>query len=287
MTITRAVRRLAIVATLAMIAGLTMMAGSASGERPANAGESAVAKADVTYHVTGRDGRLIRTLNGEPETFVQGVPATPVDAFTWDGDGIEEVRGQVFIDVDPIANTGVIRAQWTDRNGHWKLTQQMFESPPHPTLREIGSDGTDTNLVDDAPNSDPVITNTYLHGNTGAAEPVLPTVFNLLATWGPAEVTLDGKPFVNEFDGLAPNWFAHFMVTEGVRDDFSGEVTANDGGDIYNPTFAGAGDTDRNDLEVHMTWHDAPGGAVAGNFPPIFDFFYHVQFEQVDIRIGD
>lgn len=51
-------------------------------------------------------------------------------------------------------------------------------------------------------------------------------------------------------------------------------------------SLAGAGDTDGDDLEVHLVFHDAPGPVVEGNFPPPLSFFYHLQFEDVDLAIN-
>ena len=69
---------------------------------------------------------------------------------------------------------------WTDENGIWEYTQMAFAPPPHPTGLRMGPDATQTELIE----GDPITTNVFLHGNTGAAAPVLPTIFNLLATWG-------------------------------------------------------------------------------------------------------
>lgn len=110
-----------------------------------------------------------------------------------------------------------------------------------------------------------------------------PTVFNILTTWGPAEVTLDRNPFNNPFDGPAPLWAAHTMTTVGARGD-DGTVTANDGDNTYNPMLSNSGDVDNDDLEVHLVFHDAPGPMV-GNFPPPFSFFYHLTFEDVEVEI--
>ena len=66
---------------------------------------------------------------------------------------------------------------------------------------------------------------------------MLPTLFNLLATWGPGELTLNGKAFENPFtedNGPEPLWVVHTMTTAGVRND-AGEVRMADGS-IYNPT---------------------------------------------------
>ena len=44
-------------------------------------------------------------------------------------------------------------------------------------------------------------------------------------------------------------------------------------------------DDARFDLEVHLVFHDAPGPIAAGNFPPGFSFFYHLQFEDVKLEV--
>lgn len=118
-----------------------------------------------------------------------------------------------------------------------------------------------------------------------AVGPVLPTLFNDLATWGPATVKLNGKPFVNPYDGPAPQWAAHTMTSIGARLP-DGTVTANDGADVYNPQLADRSDTQPGDREVHVDFHDAPGpGMVERNFPPPFSFFYHVTFEDVSVQV--
>lgn len=112
----------------------------------------------------------------------------------------------------------------------------------------------------------------------------MPTVFNLLATWGPAQVTLNGVAFENPFDGPAPEWAAHTMTTVGVR-EADGTVRTVDG-EIFDPTVDPAnGAVDNDDLEVHLVFHDAPGPGTTGNFPPQFSFFYHLVFEDVSVEI--
>ncbi len=175
---------------------------------------------------------------------------------------------------------------WTDEIGVWEYKQTAFAPPPHPTGLRVSPDATQTELVE----GDPITTNVFLHGNTGAAAPVLPTVFNLLATWGPAEVTLNGQLFNNPFDGPAPRWFGHTMTTPGVRNP-DGTVRTTSG-DIYvgpnpngTPLTPADGVTDWDDMEVHFTWHDAPT-PMTGNIPPPFSFFYHLVFEDVAFEIG-
>ena len=211
---------------------------------------------------------------------MNGVPAEPVDSFVWDGVGSTPIKGSVKLEIDPVANTGKIRAKWTDENGEWTFVQTAFVSPGHPTGLRIGPSAATTELVTD----DPVTTNVYLHGDTGAGGPVLPTVFNLLATWGPARVTLNGQPFENPFDGPAPLWAAHTMLTVGVRND-DGTVRTVDG-DIFNPMVTPAnGAVDNGRLEFHLVFHDAPGPTMTSNFPPPLAFFYHLTFRDVKVKI--
>lgn len=232
------------------------------------------------YEVQADNARLNRKVTGEVTAFVDGVPAEPVHSFVWDGDGSAAVAGSASVEVDAASNTGEIKVQWTDEHGDWEFTQTNFAPPPHSSGLRVGPDASNTDLVFD----DPITTNIYLHGNTTAGGPVLPTLFNLLATWGPAEVTLNGEPFENPFDGPVPLWAAHTMTTVGARNS-DGTVRTVDGG-IFNPIVNPAnGAVDNDDLEFHLVFHDAPG-PMTNNFPPPHSFFYHLVFEDVRIELS-
>ena len=230
--------------------------------------------------VRAKSALRVRRVTGAVQDDVQGVPAAPVNSFNYDGNGVESVRGRIVLDVDPIANQGRVRAQWTDEHGDWTLRVERFTAPHHPSGLRIAPDAGETKLVYE----DPIVTDVSLHGNTLAGQPVLPTVHALLAAWGQAAVTLNGAPFDNPYDGsFVPLWEAHLMVTAGVR-ECDGTVRAEDGS-IYNPMMhADQGHSDEHDLELHLTWHDAPYPEDPANFPPLFDFFYHLVFEDVVIR---
>ena len=245
---------------------------------------SAIAKENnnLMYTVKASNARLNRLVMDEPTEFVDGVPAEPVHSFVWDGVGSEPLKeASATLRIDPVTNTGTIKAEWTDSNGKWKFTQNVFSPPDHPSGLRLGPGASDTFFVI----GDPVPVDVYLHGDTTAGGPVLPTVFNLIATWGPAEVKLNGQPFENPFDGAAPLWNAHTMTTVGPRDGDGKVRTVN--GEIFDPTVDPSnGTVDYDDLEFHIVFHDAPGPENTTNFPPPFSFFYHLVFEDVRVDIG-
>lgn len=233
----------------------------------------------TVYEVKATNGTLTRKVMGEVTSDVNGVPAEPVHSFVWDGEGIEPIRGSVKLEIDPVSNTGKIVAKWTDRNGKWRYEQTAFSPPDHASGVKMGPGLGQTEFI----YGDPVTTNVYLHGDTTAGGPVLPMVFNLLATWGPAKVTLNGEPFNNPYDGPAPLWVGHTMTTVGVRNE-DGQVFAADGSSIFSPMTPGDGLVDPQDLEFHLVFHDI-SGPMTSNFPPPLSFFYHLTFEDVEIEI--
>jgi hypothetical protein len=233
----------------------------------------------LIYKIEAKDARLVRNVTGPVIASIDGVPAEPVDSFVWDGKGTTVINAQMQMKIDTVHNTGEINAEWEDRNGHWTYRQTTFALPDHPTGARVGPSINDLELID----NDPVTTNVYLHGDSGAAAPIIPTVLNLLATWGPAEITHNGIPFDNPLDGPVPNWAGHTMTTEGLRGaDGSVRTTT---GEIYNPSQAANGAIDHNDLEFHLVFHDAPGPKTT-NIPPPAAFFYHLTFEDVEIKIS-
>jgi hypothetical protein len=249
---------------------------------PQAGNESSTMESDtqLIYRVTARMPRVNREVLDEVTDEVQGVPAEPVDSFVWDGVGSEPTVGHAVVDIDPVNNTGTIRANWIDEHGSWTFKQTGFFAPDHASGLKVGPGAGDTQLV----NGDPIPLNVYLHGDTTAGGPVLPTIFNLMATWGPARVTLNGELLENTYDGPTPNWVAHTMLTEGVRNE-DGTVRTVDG-EIFNPLEDPTnGAVDPDDLEFHLVFHDAPGPGMTDNFPPPFAFFYHLTFEDVQVSI--
>ncbi|MFV2054810.1 MAG: hypothetical protein ACC707_00020 [Thiohalomonadales bacterium] len=231
------------------------------------------------YVMEAKNAKVIRRVLGPLSDSVNGVPAAPVDSFDWAGSEITSVKGTAHFELDPIANTGRITAEWTDRNGEWTYTQTMFASPPHPTGLRIGASKSTTTVI----TGDPITTNVSLHGDTGAGGPVIPTLSNLITTWGPSKVTLNGMAFDNPYDGPAPMWAGHTMLSEGVRDD--GGAVRTESGEIFSMMKKSEGLVYPNKLVFHLVFHDAPGPEMTDNIPPPLSFFYHVTFSDVDFKI--
>jgi hypothetical protein len=233
----------------------------------------------LRYSVSATKARRNRRVLAEPVTDIRGVPAEPVNSFCWDGIGSTPIQGRIVIDVDPVANTGSIEARWMDEHGLWTYRQDTFVHPHHSSGAFVGRTVSEVEQV----LLDSITTNVYLHGDTTAGLPVLPTVFTYLAAWGPADVTLNGEPFLNPFDSpFLPQWEGHLMVTNGVRDE-DGTVRTFDGL-IYDPTQGSNGWADPEDVECHLTWHDQRF-PLTSNVPPLFEFFYHLVFEDVLIQV--
>ena len=272
--------RLLVFVVIITLLGLIVATTSAEADKSAISAQENKPTMDLEYLVKAKSARLNRLVMDEAIAHVDGVPAEPVHSFVWDGVGsIPLKEASAMLRINPVTNTGEIRAEWMDHNGKWYFSQKLFTPPDHPSGLRLGPGEGENFFV----TGDPVPVDVYLHGNTTAGGPVLPTIFNMLATWGPAEVTLNGQPFENPYDGPAPLWVAHTMTTIGVRDE-QGKVWTVDG-DIFDPTVDPSnGAVDYDDLEFHLVFHDAPG-PITSNFPPPFSFFYHLTFEDISITI--
>ena len=248
-----------------------------------SAASMAQAGSGLLYVVRGSDARVNRLVTGPVSLTVQGVPAQPVKSGAYDGNGHEKaLTGHFTMIVDPVNDTGIVTARWTDSNGKWTYKRTTHIPPPHPTALRIAADATSTEFITDG-----VQTHGYQHGNTGAAGAVMPTIFQHIASFGPIEMTHNGQPFLNPFPGpSAPNWFGSAKVTDGLRDENDGTVRNSSGG-IYSPMVPHDGVTDSDDLEIQLIMHTdgLPPGTTVPNFPSKFEFFYWVNFEHVSMRV--
>ncbi len=239
---------------------------------------------NIRYQVVARGARLNRRVMGDVTDSIRGVPASPVDSLVYDGVGSTPFDGAIVIlEVDPVKQTGLLRAKWTDRNGSWEVFQDFFHHPEHSSGIRIGSSKDE---VDSLINVG-IAQNVYLHGDTGGGTPIFPTVFTYLAAWGFMHVTLDGEPFLNKYGLPGPErWVSHMMLTEGVRND-DGTVRAL-GGEIYDPKrHKSVGAVDSTDMELHLEFMDERFPTVQGNNPAMFAFQYHLVFEDVVMKLTE
>lgn len=89
------------------------------------------------YDIKATKASLQREVTAPATGWVQGVPASPVDSFVYDGVGSVPLTGAVaHLDIDPVNNTGRIIVQWSDENGKWKLVQEAFMPPRSPVGSE-------------------------------------------------------------------------------------------------------------------------------------------------------
>ncbi|HHH44595.1 MAG TPA: hypothetical protein ENK49_10695 [Gammaproteobacteria bacterium] len=253
-----------------MLAGIALPPGGLAAEK------------ELQYKISAAQARLIRKVTGTVISEVQGVPAEPVDSLVFDGVGVERIRGRLRARLDPVSNTGHIEARWKDRHGIWRYHQDVFVNLPFPTGLRIGPSATQTELIGPV---DPVVINVYKQGDTQAGPPFTPTTFTLLAAWGPARVSLNGRPFDNPFDGPAPLWSGRLVVREGVRDEKDNSVRNLDGS-IFAMSDPSRGRVDHHDLEADLFFMDGLDLSPNTNFPPTNSFFYHLVFEKVEIEIG-
>ena len=264
------------------VAALVFAVLSVANAQPA--GPPVIEKQTIRYQVAARSARLNRRVMGEVRDSVRGVPASPVDSLVYDGVGSTPLEDAVvLLEVDPVQQTGLMRARWTDRNGAWEMLLNFFHHPEHSSGVRIGSskDQIDTMI------NVGIAQNVYLHGDTGGGTPIFPTVFTYLAGWGFVHVTLDGEPFLNKYGLPGPErWVCHLMLTEGVRND-DGTVRAL-GGEIYDPKrHKSVGAVDPSDMELHVEFMDERFPMVMGNNPGMFAFQYHLVFEDVVMRVNE
>lgn len=233
----------------------------------------------MIYVIEATDAYVIRKPLGEITEEVRGVPAIPVHSFTWDGSGVQAVDGRAYAELDPNNNSGKIHICWTDEHGDWVIEQTDFTDAPMPMGLRFGSSIEETQEV----SQDSITPHAYLHGDTGSIDPALPTLFSYILTWGKTSVTLNGEMFENPFDGPAPQWLIHTMLITGVYDENG--LVHSETDEYYNPHNPGEGITQYDDLEFQFIFMDAPSEEHNESFPPMFDFAYHMTFEDVKVRI--
>ena len=246
---------------------------------PTPTARPALGSGPIRYTIFGRSPRVNREVTGEVTHELHGIPARPVDSFVWDGEGSTPVDGELLLSSDPVTEQGVLQANWKDKHGDWTYEQFTHYHPHHASGIRFGTSKSSRDIM----LNEAAIANVFLHGDTTAGLPVLPTVYTYLGLWGKGTSYLNGSEFPNVYGLPSPYWDGHLMATIGARQS-DGTVRTLDGG-FYSPAQGANGMLTNDDMEVHLTWHDERFPMAPGNFPPIFDFFYHLVFEDVMMQI--
>lgn len=158
---------------------------------------------------------------------------------------LHPMGGTITIDVDEATNTGSIRADGVAHMDTFEFALTTFNH----SSSDFHSGGIAANFLE--------------HGDSGVGNALLPAMNLLLATWGPANLTLNGAIAIDPYTGN-DTWAAHVMVTNtGVRKDGHGGAFKADGVSPYDPATPGDASIG-SDNEVHVVFTSlAPAADLA------------------------
>jgi len=174
---------------------------------------------------------------------------SPWDHLDYAGNHLTPVEGTIEIDVNEIANTGRVLAEFMEGGDQYRIVFDRFAAsqPFH--------DGG-------------IATRVYEHGDSGNGDPLYPKTWLYLAAWGTATMYQNDQV-------LYKDYAAHFMVMERSRDPKTHEVHYP-----VKRTLPG-GETDPAGMEIDL-WVRSKDQNTK-NFPP-FETFIHLYWEEVTWR---
>lgn len=203
------------------------------------------------------------------------------DNFNYDGSNVTSGDGFVEIHVNSDTDTGSIVAQFTVPKFH-PSADLAYDNPTITVIFPLF--GTPTGVMPEYWQSG-IADDIDLHGDSGQEAPVLPTIHNAVASWGPALVFVNGEQIRNPDPMMgAPNpmgaFAGHMMYSERVRDAKTEAVYNGDKSGFYSPKDPGNGSVVDPEISlIHLLVRsDTPD---ENNFPA-FNFAFHVNFEQVE-----
>lgn len=172
------------------------------------------------------------------------------DNMAYDGKALHPMLGRAELRLDPDAGRGKLRIEvvTTSESGPVRFSKDSVLS---------GRIRIDQTLDVSADSADRIVTGSYLHGDTGRGGPILPRVYAYLATWGPADIYVNGELAIRHVT-------LHTMLTDALRG--AGHRIARDS-TVYSPDLADkTGFDDPSRVELHvMAFTSDPDSA---NFPP-------------------
>lgn len=197
----------------------------------------------------------------------------------YDGSKIWEGPSYAVVDVDPKDNTGVLLGIVRTQDHTYTILMTKFQGK--------------SEFMDGG-----IVTDLELHGTTGQGAPLFPKVKTYVAGWGKATVFKDD-------DVLYKQYPAHFMLTEGVRDESTHQVhyvepeklkilmaSRKKGSEEGNASREAMQSIKQevkqaheyvnpNTMQLHLVAHSPEKDA--GNLPPYKEFI-HFMFDQVSLE---
>lgn len=196
-------------------------------------------------------------LKGENPVIIGGYG----DNFSYDGSRVRPLVGTITVDLDAATQKGRIEAVFrtTPQSGPiWISRDERLEGEIR-FVQEFNG-----------PGSGRIGEFVFLHGDSGIEAPMLPTVFNWLATWAPAVIHVNGEK-KHELGG-------HFMYSVGFRREDQSIRKAD--GTLFDPArkdYHGYTANPRGAILHVMAMSNRPD---PNNFPPA-SHVLHVNFNTV------
>lgn len=189
-------------------------------------------------------------ISGQRATLVGSMSdASPWDHMDYTGKHLLPVQGTISIDVNELANTGRVEAEFAEGTDQFRILFDRFAA------KAAFQDGG-------------IATRMYEHGDSGNGDPLYPKTWLYLAGWGTATVWKNDQVLFKDYD-------AHFMVMERSRDPKTHEVHYP-----VKRTLPG-GETDPAAMEIDLWVRSKEQNTK--NFPP-FETFVHLYWEEVTWR---
>lgn len=189
-------------------------------------------------------------LRGQRPTLVGGMQDHPPwDHLDYAGKHLTPLSGTIDIDVNELANTGKVVAEFVEGADRYRMVFDHFAaSQPY-------QDGG-------------IATRVYEHGDSGNGDPLYPKTWLYLGGWGTASLWKNDQILYKDYS-------AHFMVMERSRDPNTHVVRYP-----VKRTLPG-GETDPAGMELDL-WVRSKE-ANSKNFPP-FETFVHLYWDEVTWR---
>ncbi len=187
------------------------------------------------------------------------------DNFAYAGKNVRPVRGKATATVDFESGRGEVVAEieTTSESGPIRFSKDQAWTGRIRIVQKLDVKNMKMARMEE---------NVMLHGDTGNEAPVMPTLFNYFATWGPAKIFVNGKEVI-------PMIGSHTMLSERSRGE-DGAIRNHDGTPYSPMAKVKTGFTDPSGIEFHVVAHTTQPDP--NNFPPHTGWI-HLNFSDVKI----